>query len=123
MAHTIGIIGTFDTKGLEITYLKTEIERRSCQTVIIDVGVFSTSDFHADVPAEEVAAAGGRQLADLVAHRDGGEAMEAMSKGLAILIKKLHEARAFNGLIAIGGGGGTAIAATAIRNLPVGFPN
>jgi uncharacterized protein (UPF0261 family) len=122
MAHTIGIIGTLDTKGLEITYLNTEIERRGCQTLIIDVGVFSASDFHADVPAEEVAAAGGRQLADLIARRDRGEAMEAMSKELAVLIKKLHEARAFNGVIAIGGGGGTAIAATAMRNLPVGFP-
>jgi uncharacterized protein (UPF0261 family) len=48
--------------------------------------------------------------------------MEVMSKGVAVLIKKLHEAGTFNGVIAMGGGGGTAIATAAMRNLPVGFP-
>jgi uncharacterized protein (UPF0261 family) len=122
MAKTIGIIGTLDTKGLEIAYVKTEIERRSCRTIVIDVGVFSDRSFHPAVSAEEVAAAGGRQLADLVARRDRGEAMEVMSNGVAVVVKRLHEAGRFDGLIAVGGGGGTAIAASAMRTLPVGFP-
>jgi uncharacterized protein (UPF0261 family) len=122
MAKTIGIIGTLDTKGLEIAYVKTEIERRGCSTLVIDVGVFSASSVHPEVSAEEVAVAGGRQLADLVARSDRGEAMQVMSNGVAVMIKRLHEAGSFDGLIALGGGGGTAIAATAMRTLPVGFP-
>jgi len=122
MTQTIGIIGTLDTKGSEIIYLKAEIERRGCRTVMIDVGVFSPPSFHPEVPAKEVAAAAGRQLEDLVARRDRGEAMEVMSKGIAVLIKERHEAGMFDGVIAMGGGGGTAIATAAMRNLPVGFP-
>jgi uncharacterized protein (UPF0261 family) len=89
---------------------------------VIDVGVFGGSSFHPDVTAEEIAAAGGRPLADLVAVRDRGQAMQVMSQGAAVLVKRLHEEGRFDGLIALGGGGGTAIAATAMRALPVGFP-
>jgi uncharacterized protein (UPF0261 family) len=122
MVKTIGIIGTLDTKGPEIAYVKTEIERRGCCGLVIDVGVFSASSFHPEVSAEEVAGAVGRRLGDLVARRDRGEAMQVMSNGAAVIAKRLHEEGRFDGLIALGGGGGTAIAATAMRTLPVGFP-
>ena len=122
MAKTIGIIGTLDTKGSEIAYVKTEIERRGCRTLVIDVGVFGASSLHPEVSAEAVAAAGGRQLADLVARRDRGEAMQVMSNGCAVMMKRLYEAGGFDGLIALAGGSGTAIAATAMRTLPIGFP-
>jgi uncharacterized protein (UPF0261 family) len=122
MVKTIGIIGTLDTKWPEISYLKTEIERRGCRVVVIDVGIFTPSSVVPEVSAERVAAAGGRQLADLVARRDRGEAMQVMSHGAALLVKELHQAGMFAGLISLGGGGGTAIAATAMRALPVGFP-
>ena len=122
MAKTIGIIGTLDTKTPEISYVKREIERRGCRAFIIDVGVFSASSMLPEITAEEVAAAGGRSLADLVARHDRGEAMSVMSQGAAVLVKKLHQEGSFDGLISLGGGGGTAIAATAMRELPIGFP-
>ncbi len=43
MAKTIGIIGTLDTKGSEIAYVKAEIERRGCSVLVINVGVFDAS--------------------------------------------------------------------------------
>jgi uncharacterized protein (UPF0261 family) len=119
---TIGIIGTLDTKGAEIAYLKAEIERRGCRTMLINVGVFDAPTFHPEISAYEVAAAGGRELKDLIARRDRGEAMEVMSNGVAVVVKRLHDAKSFDGLIAAGGGGGTAIASAAMRVLPVGFP-
>ena len=48
--------------------------------------------------------------------------MQVMSHGAAVVVKELHEASMFDGLVALVAGGGTAIAATAIRTLPVGFP-
>jgi uncharacterized protein (UPF0261 family) len=122
MAKTIGIIGTLDTKGLEIAYLLAEIQRRGCRGLVIDIGVFSGSSLRAEIPGEEVAAAGGWTLADLAALRDRGEAMKVMSRGAALIVKSLHDQGRFDGLIALGGGGGTAVAATAMRTLPVGFP-
>jgi uncharacterized protein (UPF0261 family) len=122
MAKTIGIIGTLDTKGPEISYVKKEIERRGCRALVIDAGVFTASSVVPEVSAEKVGAAGGQQLPNLVARRDRGEAMQVMRHGAAVVVKELHEASMFDGSVALVAGGGTAIAATAIRTLPVGFP-
>ena len=45
-----------------------------------------------------------------------------MSFGAPIVLAKLAEERRIDGVISLGGGGGTAIATAAMRGLPVGFP-
>lgn len=122
MAKTIAIAGTLDTKGREFAFLKAEIEKRGCRTLVIDVGVLGSPQFHPDVSAEEVAAAGGVKLADLIARHDRGEAMEVMNRGAAVVVRKLHEAGKFDGIISMGGSGGSGIASSAMRALPVGVP-
>jgi len=36
---TVAIVGTLDTKGAEFAFLKAEIERRGCRTLVFDAGV------------------------------------------------------------------------------------
>jgi uncharacterized protein (UPF0261 family) len=122
MAKTIAIIGTLDTKGPEFAFLKAEIEKRGCRTLVINVGVLGTPLFQPEISAEEVAAAGGMKLADLVARHDRGHAMEVMNRGAAVVALKLFAEGRFDGIISMGGGGGTGIAASAMRALPVGVP-
>ena len=122
MPKTIAIIGALDTKGEEFAFLKAEIEERGCKTLVINVGVLGAPLFQPDVSAEEVAAASGVNLADLVARHDRGQAMEAMNRGVAVVAKRLYEQRKFDGIISMGGGGGTGIGASAMRALPVGVP-
>jgi uncharacterized protein (UPF0261 family) len=122
MAKIIAIIGTLDTKGQEFAFLKAEIEKRGCRTLVINVGVVGTPLFQPEVSAEEVAAAGGVNLADLVARHDRGYAMEVMNRGAAVVVKKLYGELKFDGIISMGGGGGTGVAASAMRALPVGTP-
>ena len=122
MAKTIAIVGTLDTKGREFAFLKAEIEKRGCRTLVIDVGILGSPQFQPDVSAEEVAAAGGVRLADLIARHDRGEAMEVMNRGAAVVVRKLHGANKFDGIISMGGSGGSGIASRAMRALPVGVP-
>ena len=117
MAKTIAIIGTLDTKGPEFAFLKAEIEKRGCRTLVINVGVLGTPMFQPEISAEEVAAAGGMKLADLVARHDRGHAMEVMNRGAAVVVKKLFGEGRFDGIISMGGGGGTGVAASAMRAL------
>jgi len=58
----------------------------------------------------------------VVAKRDRGEAVEAMSRGAPALLLKLAEEKKIDGVISLGGGGGTAISTAAMRALPIGFP-
>jgi uncharacterized protein (UPF0261 family) len=122
MAKIIAVLGALDTKGQEFAFLKTEIEKRACSTLVIDVGVLGAPLFQPEVSAEEIAAAGGAHLADLVARHDRGQAMEVMNRGAAIVVKNLYEKGKFDGIISMGGGGGTGMAASAMRALPVGVP-
>jgi uncharacterized protein (UPF0261 family) len=122
MAKTIAMIGALDTKGQEFAFLKAEIEKRGYKTLVINVGVLGTPLFQPEVSAEEVAAAGGVNLAELVARHDRGQAMEVMNHGAAVIVKKLYGEGMFNGIISMGGGGGTGVAASGMRALPVGVP-
>lgn len=122
MAKTIAVLGALDTKGQEFAFLKTEIEKRGCSTLVINVGVLGAPLFQPEVSAEEIAAAGGADLAGLVTRHNRGQAMEVMNRGAAVVVKKLYQKGKFDGIISMGGGGGTGMAASAMRALPVGVP-
>lgn len=122
MSKTIAVIGALDTKGQEFAFLKGEIEKRGCETIVIDTGVLGAPFFTSDISREEVSQAGGSNLTDLVARNDRGEAMAVMAHGAAIVVRQLYDEKKIDGIISMGGGGGTSVATAAMRTLPVGFP-
>ena len=69
MTKTIAILGALDTKGLEFSFLKTEIHKRNCKTLTIDTGVLGDPLFRPDITHDLVAEAGGTTLAELAAMR------------------------------------------------------
>ncbi len=121
MNKVVGLLGTFDSKASEYAYLKQRIEAQGVLTLTIDAGVFGSS-FAPDVPAAQVAEAGGGDLAELAARKDRGEAMAVMGRGAAVVATRLAAEGRIHGIIAMGGGGGSSIAATAMQALPIGFP-
>ncbi len=64
----------------------------------------------------------GLDLAAIMQRADRGEAVAAMSRAAPIILSKLLSEGKIDGVIALGGGGGTAIATSAMRALPLGFP-
>lgn len=122
MTKTVAILGAFDTKGQEFVFLKSEIEKYGCQTFMINVGVLGEGPFQADITAEKVAEAGGSSLQKLAADKDRGIAMEVMTRGAAIIAKKLYSEGKFDGIISMGGSGGAVVGTSAMRVLPVGVP-
>ncbi|MBA3867796.1 MAG: Tm-1-like ATP-binding domain-containing protein [Anaerolineae bacterium] len=122
MTKTIAIFGALDTKGQEFAFLKAAIEQRGFQTLVVDTGVLAEPAFPPDITHDQVAIAAGVTLADLVTKGDRGEAMAAMQKGAAEIARQLHRDGKIDGIISMGGGGGTSVATAAMRALPVGFP-
>ena len=119
---TIAVLGTLDTKGLEHGYVADLIRKRGHQTLIIDTGSGAVPTIAPDISRDEVAAAGGVDLQAVVARNDRGEAVAAMAGAAAALLEKLAAEGRINGVISLGGGGGTAIGTAAMRALPIGFP-
>src|SRR6185295_12444247 len=99
---TIAVVGALDTKGQEFAFLKAEIEKRGCRTLVIDVGVLGAPAFSPDVSRERVAQAGGATLLALVAKQDRGEAMAVMTRGVAVVARQLYDERKIDGIISMG---------------------
>ena len=121
-AKTVVLIGTLDTKGEELLYLKQLVEARGHRTLVIDVGVRGRPAFLAEVSREEVAAAAGAELADLASAGERGRALTVMMNGAALLVRQLRAAGRLDGILGLGGGSGTAVAAGGMRALPFGVP-
>ena len=119
---TIAVLGTMDTKGEEHAFVAEQIRARGHRTLVIDVGALEPPKLAPDISREEIARAAGADLAALVAKKDRGESVAAMSRGAPIVLARLVEDKRIDGVISLGGGGGTAIATAAMRALPVGFP-
>jgi uncharacterized protein (UPF0261 family) len=119
---TIAVLGTLDTKGREHSFVAERIRAHGHEAILIDVGTGAEPAVKPDIPRAEVAAAGGIDLAALIARGDRGECVSAMAKAAPRLLERLVAEGKIQGVISLGGGGGTAIASAAMRPLPIGFP-
>ena len=117
---TVVLVGTLDTKGAEYAWLAQRLRGHGVDVVTVDVGPLS--DAAADVTAAEVARAAGADPAALRTAGDRGAAMETMAAGAARVVVDLHAAGRLDGVLAVGGSGGTSVAARAVQELPVGVP-
>jgi len=122
IAKTIAVLGTLDSKGEEHAYVARLIRQRGHETLLIDVGTGSAPTLKPDIDRYEVAAAGGIDLPALMSRKDRGECVVAMSGAAPILVARLAAEGRIDGIISLGGGGGTALATSAMRALPTGFP-
>lgn len=125
MKPTVLLIGTFDTKGAEYAFVRACILERGHGVLTMDLGILGEGPgpgFPVDIPAEEVAVAGGGSLATLRERRDRGSAVEIMLAGSRALIRRLFADGRAGGVLGLGGGGGTAMITAAMRELPVGVP-
>src|SRR5919107_5276725 len=96
----------------------TSRSRAEAATVVL-VGPRGSPRPAADIGREDVAAAGGVDLATLT---DRGSAVQAMCAAAPVLVRRLFDEGRCQGVLGAGGSGGTAIATAAMRALPVGVP-
>ncbi len=122
MPGTILLLGTLDTKAAEFAYARDLIHERGHRTLVMDAGILRDPPFTPDVTAAEVAEAGGDTLESLREQGDRGRAVEVMMQGACVLAERLHGQGRIDGVLGLGGSGGTVIATAAMRVLPVGLP-
>jgi uncharacterized protein (UPF0261 family) len=119
---TVLLIGTLDTKGLEYSYLRDRLQADGVDVLIVDVGIKDPNGISPDVTRHEVAASIGADAHSLAAASDRGKAVATMTEAAGEIIPRLYREGRFDGVLAAGGSGGTAIATRAMQSLPVGVP-
>lgn len=111
------VVGTLDTKGRELRFIRDRLAARSITARLVDI---STSGGHAgaDVPAHQVAAFHPRGSSGVFTN-DRGTAVAGMTLAFERWMRRQGNVL---GVIGAGGSGNTAMVAPALRALPFGVP-
>lgn len=112
------VVGTFDTKGPELRYVRDLLAAAGVSTVTVDLSTGNPTNSDVDVRAEQVAEFH-PEGAQSVRSSDRGTAVKAMTLAFA---RFLPDRQDLAGVIGLGGSGGTALATAGMRALPIGVP-
>jgi uncharacterized protein (UPF0261 family) len=119
----IALIGTLDTKGAEIAYVRDRLRALGARPVVVDSGILGEAEgCEADVPRAEVARAGGHQLDAVRAAGSRGAAVQMMLAGVRAVVLRLYGEGRVHGVLCLGGAEGALLGAAAMHALPVGVP-
>ncbi len=116
------LVGTLDTKGVEIAFVRDLLTAAGVAVVVADAGSVGPPHFPPDISRDQVFAAAGTTLANVVKANDRGTAVAAAAKGVAKIAADRHRAGTLDGVMALGGSAGTTIGTAAMRAVPVGVP-
>jgi len=120
--RTVLVIGTLDTKGKELLYLRERIEAEGVRAFLVDVSCKSDpSQFPCDVSCRTVAGEIGKEFEE-IAQLDKISALRLMTEGAVKTAEDMLSEGIFHGIIGLGGANGAEMACAVMRNLPVGFP-
>src|SRR5690606_16609146 len=104
---TVLVIGTLDTKGPEIAYIRDRIRALGVDVVVADSGILGGPlDIVPDVTREEVAILAGTTIEALRNAGSRGKAVHGMLAGLRALALNLYKEGRLHGAVAIGGAEG-----------------
>jgi uncharacterized protein (UPF0261 family)/ABC-type branched-subunit amino acid transport system ATPase component len=115
--RTALVVGTYDTKGRELRFIRDALRELGIRTRTVDLST-SGKPSSADVTPTEVASAHPRG-SSAVFSGDRGRAVEAMATAFARWIVRQRDV---GGVISAGGSGNTSLATAGMRVLPIGVP-
>jgi len=120
---TVLMIGCFDTKGEDFDFLHSCLVEQNIKVIALNTGILGTTKlFPVTIESAEIAEAAGTSLSNLKKNGDRGQALEKMGTGASQIISELMSRKNIDGVIGMGGGGGTYIFLSAVKKIPFGIP-
>lgn len=115
------VVSTMDTKGLELAFVADALRRSGVIVKMVDAGTLGPPTISPDISREAVLCA--RYGQDFILNSiDRGTAIAEMAEALRDFLVKECAAKKVQGVIGLGGSGGTSLITTAMRALPIGLP-
>ena len=120
---SILLIGTLDTKGVEIGYTRDRLRAFGANPIVLDSGILGEPiAISADIPRAQVAEAAGSTIDALRQAGSRGAAVEKMKEGVRRVALDLLAQGRLDGVLCLGGAEGAVMGATAMKALPLGVP-
>ncbi len=123
MVPNVVIVGTLDTKGPEVAYIRDRLIDRGCTTTVVDVGILGEPlDIVPDVDHSAVAAYAGANIDEVRQAGTRGRAVALMRQAVRSLMTDLYLQGKVDAAIGLGGAEGAVMGAAALMMLPIGVP-
>ncbi|WP_299549586.1 Tm-1-like ATP-binding domain-containing protein [uncultured Tateyamaria sp.] len=119
---TILVVGTYDTKNDELTYMAERIIAMGGGVLAMDISVLGDPERPVDISKTDVAEAAGTTIQAVIDSGDENAAMQMMAQGASILAQSLLDQGRFDGVVVLGGSMGTDAALDICQALPLGVP-
>lgn len=116
------LLGTLDTKGSELGFVRDRLRSNGLTTMVVDVGSRESPRIEPDVRRDAVFRRAGVTVAELLEKGDRGLAVAKAAEGAAALVAELCSRGDVEGIFGLGGSAGTTIASAAMRAAPFGIP-
>ena len=98
----IAVLATLDTKGDEAAFLREQLNKLGSDAWIVDLGVLGEPAIKADVSRQQVAQAGGKELAELRRAPKRENAAPVMVAGATKLLREAVTKDRIHGVIGLG---------------------
>jgi len=122
VAKYVAILGTLDTKGAEVEFLRQRVRAEGGEPLVVDTGVLGSPSVSPDIDRYRVAEAGGSSIQALIQGKDKSHALVVMADGASRILLEYLERGELGGVLSIGGSRGTALGTRVMQTLPVGVP-
>jgi len=122
MTKKIVVVGTLDTKEMEIRFVKELIEGKGHAPVVIDCGLLKEPSLVPDISRHQIAQAAGTTIEAILQTGDKNHAIGTMTRGVVQVTQNLHAKGELDGILSLGGVQGTVIGTTVMQALPFGVP-
>lgn len=127
MNKTVLVIGTLDTKGAEIGYLRDRMAALGLDTTVVDSGILGepvgiTLDPGRDVDRATAASYGGTTIEQLRQAGSRGKAVAGMREALKALVRQWYRDGRVAAVVSMGGAEGAVMGAATMMQLPLGVP-
>jgi len=122
MGKKIVILGTVDTKGEQLRFLKERIASRGHDPILMDLSMGGHPGFQADITPQEIAGLVGKNLEELTASKDRLSVTNLMTAGAQQKALDLLSRGNLHGMVALGGATMALIGSQVMHKLPFGVP-
>jgi uncharacterized protein (UPF0261 family) len=119
---TILILGTLDTKGNQIQFLKKLIENAGHSVILMDNSTREAPALKADITCDEIALAAGVSIGELRHSKERVWITSVMTEGSIKKAQELFVEERFDAIVSLGGATAATVATAVMKALPFGIP-
>ena len=120
--NCIAVVATLDTKGQEAIFICNTLRAKGAETILIDIGSFKAEGIRADISTEQLLDWAGEEALETALRKGKAYTSDVIKEALRKKLCHMVSNDILQGVLAIGGAQGTAIASYGMQRLPLGFP-